>query len=204
MTTDTTAAPHATPADEHDALRAQHYRLLARFMAEAPGADLLHAAAELRGAPGDFGDALNELATQARLTTVEGAAREYHKLFVGMPRGELLPYASFYRTGFLHERPLAEIRTDMAALGLARADGRSEPEDHIACLCDVMAGLLEGSVAPVGQISAETFFTRHVAPWADLFFHNLRTARSAGLYRPIGTLGQHLMALETAAYRFAA
>ena len=80
-------------------------------------------------------------------TTTHQADREYHALFIGVGRGELVPFASYYLTGFLNERPLAVLRQDLARLGAVRSESVKEPEDHIAALCEVMAGLIEGSFA---------------------------------------------------------
>ena len=87
--------------------------------------------------------ALGEAA--ARLD-VERVGREYFDLFVGVGRGEILPYASYYLTGFLYERPLARLRADLKRLGIERADGQPEPEDSAATLCEIMAGLAGGTL----------------------------------------------------------
>ena len=104
--------------------------------------------AGLRGDATPLGQALAGLAAAAAArTTPTAVAREYFALFIGVGRGELLPYASYYLTGFLHERPLAELRGTLAGLGIARAAGVAEPEDHLGFCCEVMAGLLEGRFA---------------------------------------------------------
>src|SRR5690606_34244937 len=113
--------------------------------------------------------------------------REYFELFEGVGRGELLPYASYYLTGFLNERPLAQLRSDLGRLGLERAEGHFEPEDHLGTLCEVMSGLAAGrfDVAPGED---EHFFVRHLLPWAERFFTDLEQARSARFYRTVGTV----------------
>lgn len=189
--------------DEVEASRAALYRLLARFLAAPPD----HAALEVARGLGDgesaIGRALAVLARVARATTPEQAADEYHELFIGIGRGELVPYASFYRTGFLNEKPLAELRDDLAALGVARAPNNPEPEDHIASLCEVMAGLVEGRFGSGDLAEQQRFFERHIRPWAGRFFADLEAARAARLYQPLGTVGRLFLEIEEAGFALA-
>lgn len=134
--------------------------------------------------------------------TPEGEVRNrYHDLFIGVGRGELLPYGSYYLTGFLNEKPLAELRISLKRLGFARADGVHEPEDHIAALCDVMAQLIAASPGScAGIFDQDKFFDQHLRPWAGQFFADLAGAKSAGLYRHVGEIGQNFMAIEEAGF----
>ena len=153
----------------------------------------------------ELGRALFLLARLARGLSPEKASDEYHKLFIGVGRGELLPYGSYYLTGFLNEKPLAELRAEMGGLGIARAVGTSEPEDHIAALCDMMAGLIMGDFGkPLSVAEQKQFFDKHMAPWAGKFFADLETAKAAALYTPVGTLGRVFMDIETTAFAMAA
>lgn len=186
--------------DEVDALRAATYRLLARFLASPPDAAALAIAARLGDEESEFGRALALFAKVVRATTPEQAAEEYHELFIGVGRGELLPYASFYRTGFLNEKPLAELRDDLARLGIARAPGNPEPEDHLAALCEVMAGLIEGRFGGGEVGEQKAFFERHLEPWAGRFFADLEVARAARLYQPLGTVGRLFVDIERAGF----
>jgi len=184
-----------------DELRASQYRLLARFLAKPPDADLLRLIAGFSGDDTDLGKALALLAKLARSTTPEKASAEYHELFIGMGRGELLPYGSYYLTGFLNEKPLAALRRDMGGLGIVRAKETSEPEDHIAALADMMAGLIMGDFGePADLTEQKRFFDQHMAPWASLFFTDLEKAKAATLYTPIGTMGRVFMDIETTAF----
>ena len=122
-------------------LRAQHYGFLARLLSEAPDGELLGQIATMAGDETAFGQAYGALARKAAQVSPEAVANEHFELFVGVGRGELLPYASFYLTGFLNERPLAELRADLRVMGVERAPGRFEPEDHIAFILEVMAQL---------------------------------------------------------------
>ena len=189
---------------EEDRLRAHQYQLLARLLAGPADAPLLRVASGLTGDGTELGRALAELADRARQTTPERASCEYHELFIGIGRGELVPYASYYLTGFLNEKPLAKLRSDMARLGIARANDVSEPEDHIAALCEMMAGLITGAFgAPLALTAQRAFFDRHLATWAPVFFADLEKAESAWLYAPVGTLGQVFMGIEKTGFAMA-
>ncbi|MBV8089725.1 MAG: molecular chaperone TorD family protein, partial [Alphaproteobacteria bacterium] len=126
-------------------------------------------------------------------------AREYFDLFIGVGRGELLPYGSYYLTGFLHERPLARLRADLVRLGIERVDGRGEPEDHAAILCEIMAGLVVGEFAAPTQRQHQ-FFEQHLAPWMARFFADLEAAPRAKFYCPVGAIGRLFIDIETAAF----
>ena len=179
-----------------DCLRAQHYGFLARMLAAAPSAELLAEVAAVRGDDTVLGQAYGALARAAATTTAKQVETEFFELFIGVGRGELLPYTSFYLTGFLNERPLADLRADLARLGVARAEGRHEPEDHIALLFEVMAGMAHGEVA--GDQAA--FFHRHIAPWAAQFFDDLAVAPSAQFYRPLAEIGRLFVDIEARAF----
>jgi TorA maturation chaperone TorD len=185
--------------DDADLLRSRQYALLSRLLGAPPDAALLAQIAALAGDATPLGRAYGALAAAAARTPAEAVSREFFELFVGVGRGELLPYASFYLTGFLNERPLAELRRDLARLGVGRAEGRHEPEDHIAFLCEVMAGLASGRFAAAG-IDQAAFFARHLAPWAAQFFDDLAIAPSAAFYRPLAEIGRHFMDIETRAF----
>lgn len=194
-------------ASEEDALRAQQYGLLSRLLASAPDSALLKALGGLEGDDSDLGRAYAGLAKAARGTDAKGVADEYFALFVGVGRGELLPYASFYLTGFLNERPLAELRGDLARIGLERREGRYEPEDHIATLFEVMEGLALGAVDATalgcGAQGQAGFFARHVEPWAAMFFDDLGRAPSSEFYRHVAAIGAAFMTIETRAFAMA-
>lgn len=196
-----TAAKSDNNVPEEDHLRAQLYRLLASVLARPPGADGLAILGGIDGDGTDLGQALGTLAKVARATTAHQADREYHALFIGVGRGELVPFASYYLTGFLNERPLAVLRQDMARLGAVRSDTVKEPEDHIAALCEVMAGLIEGVFAEPGDLIAQRqFYNAHIAAWAPRFFEDLEAAKASRLYAPIGMAGRLFMDIEATAF----
>ena len=193
----------ATPADE-GALRAHHWNLLSRLLSAPPDAALLQGLSDLDGDGTDLGRAYARLSAAAAATTEAEAAREYFDLFVGVGRGELLPYASFYLTGFLNERPLADLRRDLARMGVERAAGRYEPEDHIASLCEIMAGLARGdfdaAVLGCGPAGEAGFFARHVEPWIGMAFEDMGVAPSARFYRAVAEVGRVFAGIETRAF----
>jgi TorA maturation chaperone TorD len=192
--------PEATEAvDEVDLLRAHEYRLLALLFGRAPTAEVLTRVAELTGDASPLGLAHIELAQAAAAADPDAVSREYFDLFIGLGRGELLPYGSYYLTGFLHERPLARVRNDLARLGIERVEGQREPEDHIAILCEVMAGFGDGSFG-VAREAERSFFERHMLPWAPRFFADCETSRRAGFYRAAGLVGRLFMEIEDQAF----
>ena len=185
--------------DDIETARALVYRLLGHALAQPPDAVLLGRLARLDGNDSPIGTALRDLAAQAGIVSAPDARVEYDTLFIGVARGELMPYASYYLTGFLHERPLARLRADLDRLGLARRSGRSDPEDHIATVCEVMASLIERPASP----AQAKFFSRHLEPWATRFFTDLEAAASARLYRPVGAIGRLMIELDRQGFALA-
>jgi TorA maturation chaperone TorD len=192
---------HQAPGagDEFGAARAQEYALLAALLARPPDEALLKRLAEIQGEDNPLGAAHKALALAASRTTAEEVEREYFDLFIGVGRGELLPYASYYLTGFLNERPLALLRDDLIRLGIESVEGLTEPEDHAAILCEIMAGLASGQLpAPAG--SDQQIFEKHMKPWIGRFFTDLESAQAARFYRPVGTIGRLFMDIEREAF----
>jgi TorA maturation chaperone TorD len=185
--------------DEIDAARAREYALLARLLTRTPDRQLLNEIAGVKVDASPLGLAHAALAEAARAAKPDEVEREFFDLFIGIGRGEMVPYGSYYLTGFLHERPLARLRTDLAELGIARSDGNHEPEDHIGTLCEVMAGLAGGEF-PAPRGSDEQIFKKHIEPWAARFFTDLERAQAAQFYRSVGTLGRTFIEIESDAY----
>lgn len=188
--------PSEAPQEE-DAVRGTIYRLLAALLYRSPEADLLASLAVLAPAedrPGPMADALRLLSLAGENATVEAVDDEYHALFIGVGRGELMPYGSWYLTGFLMDRPLAVLRRDLAALGIERAEAVREPEDHVAALCESMALLCADPSLPAGEQAR--FFAEHVDPWMGVFFRDLQDASSACFYRAVGRLGEQFLDFE--------
>lgn len=187
---------------EEDRLRAEVYDLLAALLADPPTREKLRALAALTGDETPLGRAVDTMAKLARTTGAAAVEREFTELFIGIGRGELLPFASYYLTGFLNEKPLATLRRDMASLSITRAPNVYEPEDNIASLMEMMAGLIDGRFgAPAPLDRQREFFNRHIAPWAGHFFSDLEQARGSVFYLPVGTLGRIFIEIEKEAFR---
>jgi TorA maturation chaperone TorD len=185
--------------DEVDLARAQEYALIAALLMRAPDAQLLANLATLRGDDSPLGLAHAALAEAAGRVEVAGVEREFFDLFIGIGRGEFLPYGSYYLSGFLQERPLARLRDDLASIGVARAEGVVEPEDHAGILCEIMSGLASGRL-PAPAESDRLIFAKHMAPWIGRFFADLEASQTADFYRQVGTLGRVFMDVETEAF----
>ena len=119
----------------------------------------------------------------------EQVAEEYHCLFIGVGRGELLPFGSWYLTGFLMEKPLVALRQDLERLGFERDSDVREPEDHIAALCQVMA-MLVSPESGLNRAAQRQFFDRHLAPWWQRFFDDLQASQSAHFYSAVGRFAE--------------
>ena len=193
-------APRIAAAGE--TARAGTYRLLALLLGEPPSREVLDMIAKLPSS-GDTAIAENirKLATLADLVTAEAVGREYHNLFIGLGEGELIPYGSYYLSGFLHEKPLARLRADLRKLGIERDEQFKEPEDGIASLCETMSGLITGDFGAPAKLSIQKdFFTRHLGSWGKQFFIDMQSTKSANFYRPVGALGATFLQVETEAF----
>ncbi len=188
-----------------DRLRADLYNFLGLLLAAPPGQMLLDQCVSLSGDESDLGKAIAGLSRVAKATKPKKVESEFNALFIGLGRGELLPYASYYLTGFLNEKPLAILRSDMAARGMTRADNVYEPEDNIASLMEMMAGMIVGRFgAPATLEDQRMFFNKHIAPWAGHFFSDLEAAKNSVLYASVGHVGRIFMEIEREAFRMTA
>ncbi len=199
MSQENVAISHRLPEPEQ--LRVNLYRLMARLLALPPDRELLDTLGALSGDNTDFGAAIGDLSAAAQALSEGEAREEYHDLFIGVGRGELVPFGSYYLTGFLNEKPLARLRDDMAPLGIARSPDAKEPEDHIGALMDMMAGLVDGSFGQRQPLETQkTFFKKHIGSWAMHFFADLEKTPSARLFRPVGVIGRRFLEIEKAGF----
>jgi len=193
---------------EEDVLRAHWYGLLGGVLRAAPDRAHLDRLAGLVGDETDFGQGVSALAEAAQAALAadpKTLEQEHFDLFIGVGRGELLPYGSYYLAGFLYEKPLAQLRADMRRLGIARAEGVLEPEDHIAAVMEMMSGLITGAFGDGADLAAQRqFFAVHLGSWAPRFFEDLENAKAAGFYRSVGRTGRQFLAIETAAFEMTA
>ncbi len=186
---------------EEDALRADMYGFLGSLLRVEPNDALLQQVQSLEGDDTPIGAACATLAKLARSMDAGIVRNEYVELFVGVGRGEVLPFASYYLTGFLNDRPLANLRNDMNAIGMKRAEGVKEPEDHIASLFDMMAGLIKGTYGRAYSVAEQkSFFEKHIAPWAHLLMRDIEEAQTAVFYAPVGTMGRLFLEIESQAF----
>jgi len=198
----TDAAVTTERVSEEDRLRADLYNYLGLMLAAPPSEMLLEQTAGLSGDETPLGQAITQLARVAKRTKPAGAEREFNALFIGLGRGELLPYASYYLTGFLNEKPLAALRKDMSARGLSRAPNVFEPEDNIASLMEMMGAMIVGRFGAATSLAEQkTFFNKHIGPWAAHFFADLEGAKNSVLYASVGAVGRAFMEIEAEGFR---
>jgi TorA maturation chaperone TorD len=189
-------------ADE-DRVRGNVYALLGNLLAAAPDARLLEVLGSVAPEPDDdslLAASWQMLALAAARADLVQLREEYDALFIGIGRGEIVPYGSWYLTGFLMEQPLAQLRGDLRELGIERQPGVHEPEDHAAALCDTMALLITGE-PPVTLERQFDFYARHLETWLPRFFRDLQKAESARFYRAVGQLGEQFIGVESRAFR---
>ncbi len=189
---------------EEDRLRADLYDFLGALLARPPSKDIIKKTQKLEGDETPLGESISTLARVATAQNASGVESEFNRLFIGIGRGELLPFASFYMTGFLNEKPLAVLRRDMATLGIERAPNVFEPEDNIGSLCEMMAGLITGRFGdPLPLWRQRDFWNAHIGPWAPHFFSDLEGAQNSLFYAPVGAIGRLFMEIEKDAFRLA-
>jgi TorA maturation chaperone TorD len=187
---------HESPLAQEQQYRAAAYGVLAALLRSAPEDSQLEQVAGFSEVD-DGGDemmlAMSLLGLATKTCSRDGISEEHHALFIGLGRGELLPYGSFYLTGFLMEKPLGELRDDLDRLGFEREADVHEPEDHIAALCEVMSMLIQEGASTATQ---STFFTTHIESWCQQFFADLAAAKNAVFYKAVARFGAAFMNLE--------
>ncbi|MEP3442204.1 molecular chaperone TorD family protein [Sulfitobacter sp.] len=200
----TLAAP-VIEVSEEDRMRGDLYNYLGLMLAAPADQMLLEQTAALSGDESPLGKAIQGLARVAKVSTPKAVETEFNTLFIGLGRGELLPYASYYLTGFLNEKPLANLRATMASFGMTRAADKFEPEDNIASLMEMMAGMIVGRFGRVASVEEQKqFFNAHIGTWATHYFTDLQAAKSSVLYASVGAVGLALMDIEREAFRMTA
>lgn len=191
----------AIDTNEVDALRAGTWTLLGRLLIEPPSAEVRErlAAIESSGGAADaLGTAWSQLKDVAREARDETLRREYQDVFVGVGGGEVTPYASWYLSGSLMDRPLVRLREDLESLGVTRNSNCSEPEDHAGAVCEIMAfAILDDDVDAEWQ---KDLFQRHAESWMGRLFEDIANAPSADFYRAVGALGKAFIELERRYY----
>jgi len=201
----TPTPPAALIVVPEDRLRADLYNFLGLILSGPAGEMMLEQTALLSGDSTELGQAVASLARVAKVSKRAAVESEFNALFVGLGRGELLPYASYYLTGFLNEKPLAALRRDMAVRGITRAANVYEPEDNIASLLEMMGGQIVGRFGKATTLGDQkAFFNKHISPWAGHFFSDLEAAKNSVLYASVGAVGKAFMAVEVESFRMSA
>ncbi|CCN70864.1 molecular chaperone [Vibrio nigripulchritudo] len=177
---------------KNDSMRSDIYALFAALMRSAPKEDVLDWLQSIEiseGADSQMSDAWTQLSLAAAIYSPQDIADEYQLLFIGIGRGEVMPFASWHLTGSLMEKPLALIRQDLERLGFERNEYTKEPEDHIAALCEVMS-LLES------EIEQNAFFNRHIQPWFEKLTKQIKQAEHAQFYAALATVMNQFLLIE--------
>jgi TorA maturation chaperone TorD len=187
--------------NNEDQLRADMYSFLANLLRAEPSAELVNQLTKLESDESPIGKSIKTLSKLASSLDLPTIRDEYVRIFIGVGRGEILPFASYYLTGFLKDKPLAKLRNDMKEIGIQLAENVKEPEDHIASLFDMMSGLILGKFSKKFSIGEQKdFFNKHLAPWVDLLMRDIESSRIAVFYSPIGTIGREFMEIERSSF----
>jgi TorA maturation chaperone TorD len=198
MSTQAVALPH--PLSVEDRSRADFYALLARLFADAPDAALLRAIGRTEPIDGDtpFARAFNRLVAGSGAMDAEAAAQEYTDLFIGVGKSEINLHASHWLAGAMMEKPLVELRTDLAALGLARRPDVTMVEDHLSALCETMRLLIAGHEdrKPAPVAAQRAFFERHIASWVFSCCTAMQQCAIANYYARVAEFTEQYMALD--------
>jgi TorA maturation chaperone TorD len=199
----------APPLNQEEQARADFYALCSRLLLHAPDADFLHALAnaDALDAEGDspLGDAWENLVLAAAIIDADAAREEFDALFISIGTPQVNPYASVYLSGFMHEKPLARLRDDLAELGLGRTAGRGETEDHLAALCEAMRIMIASPDLALRRPLArqKAFFERHLAPWHARCLDDIRNASGANFYQRVADVIEAFLGIEAEAFEMA-
>ncbi len=182
-----------TPSAE-ESVRSEAYALIAALLREPPTTELLNllSGIHIDTCRTSLEHAYSTLQQSAARTSEHSAKQEHQELFIGVGRGELLPFGSWYQTGFMMEKPLMTLRLDLQELGFKRQADTHEPEDHVAALCEVMGYLIHES----SHEQQQRFFRTHIQEWIQRFFNDLQNAKCASFYIAAGQLGSAFMQEE--------
>lgn len=182
-----------TQREQEQTLRTEIYLVLSALFRSAPSEEMIEFLTSLEVEPSESAMQKAWIALQqaAKDSNREALEDEYQDLFIGIGRGEVMPFGSWHMTGAMMEKPLAEIRHDLELLGFERDENVKEPEDHIAALCEVMS-MLTGEEEDLQQ----AVFNKHIAPWFHSFTQQLENAESANFYKPAAQLCEAFLTLE--------
>jgi TorA maturation chaperone TorD len=203
------AAPIAAPLplSGEDQARADLYALIARLLLAPPGAELLAglaAADPILGTRDErpLEDAWEKLVLAAAVMDADAVSDEFAELFISTGTPQVNPYGSLYLAGYMNDKPLADLRADLARLRLARVPGVGEFEDHLGALCETMRVLVAGAPGVPRQplASQRQFFETHVKPWYGACLDDLAKAQGANFYRLVSAFAAAFLAIEAEAF----
>lgn len=196
--------PTSSALDEETA-RAELYGLLAQLYYAPPAAPLLEAlrvaVTEAPMAGGFLQEPWQQLVAAARAHSDAAIAAEYTALFGGVGKPEVYLYGSHYLSGFLNEKPLARLRSDLAQFGLARDEAMPETEDHVAYLCEVMRYLIAGDDMSVCHLTSQRdFYASHLQPWLEALCDVLQAHPRTQFYAALAGLTRAFAVVEAQAF----
>ncbi len=186
---------------DEETARSELYGLLAQVYYAPPApefiADLRVAATQAPAAGGLLEEPWRALVGVARELSDAQIAAEFETLFGGVGKPEVYLYGSHYLSGFLNEKPLARLRTELISLGLERMEAMSETEDHIAYLFEVMRYLIAGEDVAVANLTRQqSFFAEHMQPWVLQLCDALQKHPKARFYAAVAELTRAFMSVE--------
>jgi TorA maturation chaperone TorD len=194
------AAQLSNTLDEETA-RSEIYGLLAGVLYASPAIELIAqirvAATDTPAAGAFLEEPWRNFVGVTRSMSDQAIKDEYEALFGGVGKPEIYLYGSHYLSGFLNEKPLARLRTELKSLGLERSEVMSDTEDHFAYLCEVMRYLIAGDDAAVANLTRQrAFFSTHIQPWANLMCDDIQSNSKANFYASLVEFIRAFMGIE--------
>lgn len=190
-----------TSALDEETARAEVYGVLAALFYAPPSPELMAqlrvAVTEAPAAGGFLEEPWRQLVGAARELSDAQVADEYDALFGGVGKPDVMLFGSYYLSGFLNEKPLAQLRSDLAALGLSREEGVNETEDHFACVCEVMRYLIAGDDVEVANLTQQQkFFSTHLQPWGMALCDAIEQHPQARFYAALAGFVRAFLSVE--------
>jgi len=204
------SSPVSPAVSPEDVARARWYATLAEVFRAPPSAEWLREIGAQAAAPDvaaadttPLGRAWNAFAQACAQADAQAVREEYEAAFIGVGKAEVFLFASWHLTGFLHERPLVELRGHLAQLGIARRADVAETEDHVAALCETMAWLIVAAPDALRTLSTQReFFQRFLAPWFESLVEAIEHCGITDFYKHAARLLREFLAIERQAFDF--
>ncbi len=197
------------PLSDEDLARADWYGLIGRLFSSpldqaalaqlsglAPGLDV---AALCQEQPGGIDHGFACLCQASLSARPELLKEEFDLVFVGTGKAEVFLNASFYQAGFLHEKPLVDLRTLLNRLGYARKEDIADTEDHLSLLCASMRRLILDRVPIIEQ---KEFFMGFLAEWFEQAGDAIESNGNTDFYKHAARLMRSFFAIERQSFDF--